>query len=106
MRISDWSSDVCSSDLAYSAWLNPPLPLNVIQGFITLQTPLYAVMSWLCIRAANARFLMRHAPRAKRPLTNPPLTSAEDLHRERSSGRHPRDHHDYTLKRQIGRAHV
>ncbi len=84
---------------AYSAWLNPPLPLNVIQGFITLQTPLYAVMSWLCIRAANTRFLLRHAPQADRPLTNPPPTSEEDAHRERSSGRHRRDRHDYTLKR-------
>ncbi len=87
------------SSSAYSVWVNPPLPLNVIQGFIALQTPLYAVLSWLFIRAANARFLVRHAQQADRPSGDQPFTSEEDPLQERSSGRHRRDHYNYPLKR-------
>ncbi len=87
------------SSSTYSVWLNPPLPLNVIQGFIALQTPLYAVMSWLFIHAANARCLARNAPPTDGCTADPLLTSEDEPNRARASSRHSRDHYQQRVKR-------
>ncbi|MGP1614679.1 MAG: hypothetical protein ACTS5Y_06430, partial [Pollutimonas bauzanensis] len=87
------------SDSAHGAALYPPLPLSVIQGFIILQTPLYSVISWLFIRAANERFLARRARQADQP---PPrlLTFDEDISQADAPFSHHRsDHYDYSLRR-------
>lgn len=49
----------------YGASLNPPLPLEVRQGFIALQAPLYAITIWIAMQRASVRYLSRsQRPRA------------------------------------------
>ncbi|MBO9356989.1 hypothetical protein GG851_23615 [Bordetella petrii] len=69
-------------------WLDPPLPLNVIQGFIALQTPLYGVMSWLFIRTANVRFLARRARLAVRAPVGPQSGNDENARPTQATGQH------------------
>lgn len=68
-------------------------------AYETHPEPPYAVMSWLFIRAANARFLVRDVQQTDRPCDDPPFIREEESHREQFSGRHRRDHYDYPLKR-------
>ncbi len=87
------------SSSAYGAALYPPLPLSVIQGFIILQAPLYSVISWLFIRAANERFLARRPPPTDRPSPMLATLDEEIPQAEPPLSHHRGDHYNYPLRR-------
>lgn len=56
---------LAASLIHYGASLDPPLPLEVRQGFIALQAPLYAMTIWIAMQHAGVRYLSRsQRPRA------------------------------------------
>lgn len=56
---------LAASLIHYGASLDPPLPLDVRQGFIALQAPLYAMTIWIAMQQASAHYPSRsQRPRA------------------------------------------
>src|SRR3546814_4906099 len=80
MRISDWSSDVCSSDL----WLSANLDVRAVRGewssdeiYIALPKP--GGDAWLAIRLADGRVEYEHTDRGW-------IAWLNDLHKGRNTG--------------------
>src|SRR3546814_16501957 len=46
MRISDWSSDVCSSDLGWVGVINPAFACGSGEGWVDQANPAYVNFSW------------------------------------------------------------
>src|SRR3546814_8447978 len=59
MRISDWSSDVCSSDLLALAWAAHPLQVSsvlyAVQRFQTMGTLFLVLALWAYLKARQAQ---------------------------------------------------
>src|SRR3546814_9640178 len=93
MRISDWSSDVCSSDLSGSAHEILSCPLSeVCQG-----------TRIACSRSAARRWIVRR--KSHKETLRPPAAAAPDDGKRRGK-LSPEDPRVTVTLHQIGRAHV
>src|SRR3546814_14190962 len=71
MRISDWSSDVCSSDLRWpmppekTTWSSPPIPMAMAAMDCAIRTAKSSTASWACGPGSASNTRMSPCPRSE-----------------------------------------
>src|SRR3546814_17048159 len=92
MRISDWSSDVCSSDLASHLWNRPRLPEGGRPRALLARRPARLDRPWslhVDIRSKQSRRAARGSARERRRGEGRGLMRDPDTSRDRDTSRGP-----------------